>query len=170
MPAPRLALFVPNLDDHPPQHAMVVLANHLHGRGIAIDVVAPMGGGPLRTALRRGIGQIDLAKRHTRTSVLALARILAERRPAGLLAPGGDAGLVAVAAAMLSHTGTRVVLIGRASDEDGGMRALLSRFLLPRAAARLEGSGDSYDLAERCLGALGLPPSFVAQGVDGVQQ
>ncbi len=170
MPAPRLALFVPNLDDHPPQRAMVVLANHLHGRGFAVDLVAPMGGGPLRTALQRGIGHIDLAKRHTRTSALALARILAERRPAGLLAPGCDSGLVAVAAAMLSRTGTRVVLIGRASDEGGGMRALLSRFLLPRAAARLDGSDDPQALAERCLEAFRLPRSFVAQGVDGVQQ
>lgn len=149
---------------------MVALANAMHGRGFAVDAVAPMGGGPLRTALRRGIGQIDLAKRHTRTSVLSLARILAERRPAGLLAPGGDAGLVALAAAMLSRSGTRVVLVGRASDEAGGMRALLSRFLLPRAAAVLEDSGDPHALAERCLSALGLPSSLVAQGVDGVQQ
>lgn len=160
MPAPRLALFVPNLNDQPPRRVLVALANHLHGRGFAVDVVAPMGGGPLRTALSGGIGQIDLAKRHTRTSVLALARILAERRPAGLLAPGDDAGLVAVAAAMLSRSGTPVVLVGSDSNgEAGRMRALLGRLLRPRAAAVLRDAGDPQALAERCLGALGLPPA-----------
>lgn len=140
---------------------MVALANGLHRRGFAVDVVTPMGGGPLRTALDRGIGQIDLAKRHTRTSPLALARILAERLPAGLLAPGGDAALAAIGAALLARTGTPVAVLDGGRENAGRVEGLLRRFLLPRAALVIDPANATDAALERCLAAFGLPPSLV---------
>ena len=161
MPAPRLAVFVPNLEDGAPQRAMVALANVLRLRGLSVDVVAPMGGGPLRAALDPGIGQIDLAKRHTATSALALARILAERRPAALVAAGTMANVAALTAAVLSRQGTPVV-IAEDGAAAGGLVEALQRRLYPRAAAIVDGLDDQR-LEDAVL-------SLVAQGVDGVQQ
>ena len=157
MPTPRIAIFVPNLEEIAPQRSMVALANGLHLRGLSVDVVAPMGGGPLRAALAPGIGQIDLAKRHTRRSVLALARILAERRPAGLLSPGGDAGLVALGAAILARRGTPVAVVGDVDEgKDGWGRRALSRLLRPRAAVMIDGRDGAESASVQCLAAFGL--------------
>jgi len=155
MPAPRLAVFVPNLQDGPSQRTMVALANRLRCHGFSVDVVAPMGGGPLRAALDPGIGQIDLAKRHTRTSVLALARILAERRPTGLVSVRGDAGLVAIGAAMLARCQTPVVMVGNVHG-DGWGRNALSRLFRPRAATIVDEREDLDAVAGQCLAAFGL--------------
>ena len=156
MPSPRLAVFVSNLEDGASQRAMVALANGLRRRGFSVDVVAPMGGGPLRAALNPDVGQIDLAKRHTRTSVLALARILAERRPAGLLSMGGDAGLVALGAASLARCGTPVAVMGDVDEGNGWGRRTLARLLRPRAAVMANGRGDVESVAVQCLAAFGL--------------
>lgn len=161
MPPPRLAVFVSNLEDGSVQRVMVALANALRRRGYAVDVVAPMGGGALRAELDPNIGQIDLAKRHTATSALALARILAERRPAALVAAGTTANVAALAAAVLSRQGTPVV-IAEDGAAAGGLVEALQRRLYPRAAAIIEGLDDRR-LEDAVL-------SLVAQGVDGVQQ
>lgn len=160
MPAPRLAVFVPDLKDGPAQRAMVALANGAVRRGFAVDVVAPMGGGPLRARLDKGVGQIDLAKRHTATSVLALARILAERRPAALVSAGAVANVVALAAALLARQGTPVV-VAEHGEVTAGLVAALRRTLYPRAAAVIDSLDD-----ERLADAV----SLVAQSIDGVQQ
>ncbi|MBP2314537.1 glycosyltransferase [Azospirillum soli] len=161
MPSPRFAVFVPNLEEGPAQRALVALANGLRRRGFAVDVVAPMGGGALRAGLDPAIGQIDLAKRHTATSALALARILAERQPAALVAAGATANVVALAAAILARQGTPVV-IAENGEAAGGLVDALRRRLYPRAAAIIDGFDD---------GRLGdAVASLVAQGVDGVQQ
>lgn len=167
MPPPRITIFVPNLEDHPPQRAMVLLANGLHRRGYAVDVAAPMGGGPLRAALDPRIGQIDLARRHAATSVLSLARILAERRPAALLAPDGDAGVAAMAATVLARKGTALAVLGRRPESPGAMRTLLHRLLPTCALLDLRDGDDSDIVAERCLAAVGLPGSLVPRGADG---
>ncbi len=161
-PAPaesRIAVFVSGLDDIPSGRAAVALANALHRRGHGLDIVAPMGGGPLRTALLPGIGQIDLAKRHTATSVLALARIVAERRPAGLIGSGADAGLVALAAARLSRCGTPVAVLEDApSPSEQRLRRFLLSRLQPCAAVPLSSVNVDPEEATRIvLTVFGLP-------------
>jgi len=111
----RVAVFVPDLIDRPDRRAAVALAHALRALGHSVDLVAPMGGGPLRATLDPAIGQIDLAKRHAATSPLALARCLAERRPAVLAAPR-SVFRVARLAVRLARAGTRAVVLG-----DGGL-------------------------------------------------
>ncbi|CAO3374713.1 hypothetical protein [Azospirillum argentinense] len=158
LPPPRLAVFVSGLDDTPAGHAAVGLAHALQRRGYGLDVVAPMGGGPLRAALHPGIGQIDLAKRHTGTAVLALARIVAERRPAGLVGVGTDAGLVALAAARLARQGTPAAVLEDTAPPGDGVRRALRGWLHPRAAAVADGAATDPEAAARLfLAAFGLP-------------
>ena len=159
-PAPpkfHLAVFASGLDDTPSGRAAVALANALHRQGHGLDVVAPMGGGRLRAALHPGIGQIDLGKRHTGTSVLALARIVAERRPAGLIGAGSDAGLVALAAAWLARRGTPVAMLEDAPPPNGGLRRALQGWLHPRASAVVRGATDPDEAVRIFLTACGLP-------------
>ncbi len=162
MPPPRLAVFASGLDDSPAGRAVVGIAHALQRRGCGLDVIAPMGGGPLRAALHPGIGQIDLAKRHTGTSVLALARIVAERRPAGLIGVGTDAGTVALAAAWLARQGTPAAVLETVPEDAAhpgdGLRRTLRGWLHPRAAAVVNGATTDPDAAARLfLTAFGLP-------------
>ncbi|AWJ82803.1 hypothetical protein TSH58p_04270 [Azospirillum sp. TSH58] len=160
MPPPRLALFVSGLDDTPAGRAAVALAEALRRRGCGLDVVAPMGGGTLRAALHTGIGQIDLAKRHTAGSVLALARIVAERRPVGLVGVGSDAGLVALGAVRLARQGTPAAVLEEPPTSDGVLRRALRGWLHPRAAAVLHGGADPEAAARSLLAAFGLPEAI----------
>ncbi|AIB11668.1 hypothetical protein ABAZ39_06515 [Azospirillum argentinense] len=155
---PRLAVFVSGLDDTPAGRAAVALADALRLWGYGIDVMAPMGGGPLRAALHPGIGQIDLAKRHTGTSVLALARIVAERRPAGLIGVGGDAGLVALGAVRLARQGTPAAVLEDQPPSDDGVRRVLRAWLHPHACIVVSGATTPPEEAARLvLTAFGLP-------------
>jgi len=125
---PRLAVFVPDLSDAPDRRTAVALAHTLLVQGHPVDLVAPMGGGPLRAALDPGIGQIDLAKRHAATSPLALARCLAERRPAVLAAPERVFWVARLAVA-LARTGTAAVrLDGGLEDGLAAIRAAAPRW------------------------------------------
>lgn len=135
----------------------MALADALRRRGYGLDVVAPMGGGTLRAALHPGIGQIDLAKRHTVTSVLALARIVAERRPAGLVGVGSDAGLVALAAARLARQTTLAAVLEDMPPFDGGLRSALRKWLHPQATAVLNGALEPEETARLILTAFAIP-------------
>ncbi|AWU93695.1 hypothetical protein [Azospirillum ramasamyi] len=128
-PAPlAVALFLPDLGDRPGRRVAVDLAHRLLRAGAAVDVVAPMGGGPLRAALDPAIGQIDLAKRHAATSVLALARVVAERQH-GLLAAPREAGWIARAALWLARSDAPMVaLAGDAAADFAAIRAAAPRW------------------------------------------
>ncbi|MBP2303453.1 hypothetical protein [Azospirillum picis] len=127
-PSVRIALFLPDLDDRPGRRAAVDLAGRLLEAGLAVDAVAPMGGGALRAALDPAIGQIDLAKRHAATSVLALARVVAERRPAVLAVPR-EAAWIAKLAGRLARTGVAVVtLADDVSSDLSAIRAAAPRW------------------------------------------
>lgn len=125
MPPPRVALFVPDLAEAPGRADAVALANRLPGEGFAVDLIAPRGGGPLRAGLDPTVGQIDLAHRHAATAALALARIVAERRPAilAVLSPVVRVGRLAL---LLARSGAALVVV---TDAEQGLAAI-------RAAAR----------------------------------
>lgn len=128
---PRLMIFAPHLRDEPPLRRLVALANALVGAGVAVDLVSPMGGGPLRATLDPRVGQIDLAKRHVATSMLALARVLSERRPVGLVAAAAT-GWVATGAAVLARTGVMVLLPGRTVADEADALLAACRTLVRR--------------------------------------
>ncbi|MBY6263345.1 hypothetical protein EI613_15685 [Azospirillum sp. 412522] len=123
-----IVLFLPDLADRPDRRSVVETAHQLLSAGTAVDVATPMGGGSLRTALDPGIGQIDLDKRHAATSALALARMVAERRPA-LLALPREVAWVGRLALMLARSDARlVVLVGDAAADLSAIRAAAPRW------------------------------------------
>ncbi|MBP2226922.1 hypothetical protein J2847_000189 [Azospirillum agricola] len=126
---PRVAVFVPDLSDAPDRRAAVAIAHALHRDGHPVDLVAPMGGGALRATLDPAIGQIDLAKRHAATSPLALARCLAERRPAVLAVPASVAWIARLAV-RLARSRTPVVTVG-GTDVEAALAAI--RAATPRS-------------------------------------
>ncbi|GLR78644.1 hypothetical protein HUE56_17630 [Azospirillum oryzae] len=128
-PAPlAITLFLPDLEDRPDRRSTVDLAHGLLRAGVAVDVVVPMGGGPLRAALNPAVGQIDLAKRHAATSALALARVIAERQPS-LLALPRDVSWVGRLALWLGRSDARlVVLEGDAETDFAAIRAAAPRW------------------------------------------
>ena len=128
-PAPLVVtLFLPDLADRPDRRSAIALAHGLLRAGAAVAVVAPMGGGPLRAALAPAIGQIDLAKRHAATSALALARMLAERRPS-LLATPREVAWVGRLSLWLARSSARlVVLEGDAEADLSAIRAAAPRW------------------------------------------
>ncbi|PWC77531.1 hypothetical protein [Azospirillum sp. TSH64] len=127
-PAPlAIILFVPDLADRPDRRSAIGLAHELLRMGAAVDVVAPMGGGPLRAELDPAVGQIDLAKRHASTSPLALARMVAERQPA-LLAVPREVGWVGRLALWLARsTVPLVILKGEVEADLAAIRAATPR-------------------------------------------
>lgn len=128
-PAPlAVILFQPDLADRPDRRSAIDLAHRLLRTGAAVDVVAPMGGGPLRAALDPAAGQIDLAKRHAATSPLALARVVAERQPA-LLAVPREVVWVGRLALWLARSKARlVVLNGEVEADLAAIRAATPRW------------------------------------------
>lgn len=129
IPAPNaVALFLPDLKDRLDRRSAVDLAHGLLRAGVAVDVVAPMGGGPLRAALDPAVGQIDLAKRHAATSPLALARVLAERQPSLLAIPREVAWVGRLALRLARGGAPLVVLEGDAEADFAAIRAAAPRW------------------------------------------
>ena len=129
IPAPlAVALFLSDLEDRPDRRSAVDLAHGLLRAGVAVDVVAPMGGGPLRAALNPAVGQIDLAKRHAATSALALARVMAERQPALLATPREVAWVGRLALRLARSEARLVALEGDAEADFAAIRAAAPRW------------------------------------------
>lgn len=123
-----VVLFLPDLADRPDRRSAIDLAHGLLRAGVAVDVAAPMGGGPLRAALDPDIGQIDLAKRHAATSALALARMVAERRPALLAIPREVAWVGRLALTLARSNARLVVLEGDAAADLAAIRVAAPRW------------------------------------------
>lgn len=131
LPLPRIALFTADLTDRPDRRALVALAHALADLGHPVDLVAPMGGGSLRAGLDPAIGQIDLCNRWAATSAFALARCVAERRPAVLAVPVSVAW-VARLAVRLARSPARTLPIAADAALDDSLSAI-------RDAARQSG-------------------------------
>ncbi|MFD1624420.1 hypothetical protein [Azospirillum griseum] len=131
LPLPRIALFTADLTDRPDRRALVALAHALADLGHPVDLVAPMGGGSLRAGLDPAIGQIDLCNRWAATSAFALARCVAERRPAVLAVPVSVAW-VARLAVRLARSPARILTIAADAALDDSLSAI-------RDAARQSG-------------------------------
>lgn len=127
-PAPlAVILFQPDLADRPDRRSAIDLAHELLRTGAAVDVVAPMGGGPLRAAMDPAVGQIDLAKRHAATSPLALARMVAERQPAALAVPREVVWVGRLALWLARSDARLVVLTGHVDTDLAAIRVVAPR-------------------------------------------
>jgi len=107
---PRIALFLPTLDDGGAERVMLQLGASFRDRGYPVDLVVGIPGGPLDSQVPPGVRVVDLRAKRSVASLPPLVRYLRRERPAALLATLEHSNILAVWANALSLTRTRVVL------------------------------------------------------------
>ncbi len=121
---------------------MVNLANDLHARGYAVDLILVKAQGPYRAEIAPGVGVVDLGASRVTSSLPAFARHLARTRPAVVISALSHANLIAILARMLARVPARLIISERSvlfapgmpghSWKDGVVR-LLMKLLYPFA-------------------------------------
>lgn len=121
---------------------MVNLANDLHARGYAVDLVLVEAQGPYRAEIAPGVGIVDLSAGGVTSSLPAFARHLSKTRPAVIISALSHANLIAILARMLARVPARLIISERSvlfapgmpahSWKDGVVR-LLMKLLYPFA-------------------------------------
>ena len=99
----HLAIFGPSLAGGGAERAMINLAAGFLRRGLQVDLVLARAEGPYLSQVDPGVHLVDLGASRVATSLPALARYLRRRRPQGLIAMMGYAGLIAAGARRLSR-------------------------------------------------------------------
>jgi glycosyltransferase involved in cell wall biosynthesis len=162
----RIALFLPTLDDGGAEHVMLQLGGCFVARGLAVDLVVGIPGGPLEAKVPAGLRSVDLAAPRTTRALPGLVRYLARERPAALLSTLEHANILAVWARALARSPTRLVLreasvlLPRAELRGLGPRVLR---LLMRRFYRSAGAviAVSKGVASSLIDGLGLPPALI---------
>ncbi len=108
--APRLALFLPTMDDGGAERVMLQLGAAFASRGYEVDLVVAVPGGPLESQIPPSLHRVDLGARRSLQGLPPLARYLRRERPRALLSTLEHSNLLAVWARFLSVSGVRVVL------------------------------------------------------------
>ncbi len=163
----HLAIFVPEMVVGGAQRAMLKLAGGLTGCGYAVDLVLARTDGPFMAEVPATVRVVDLRASRTITSLPALVRYLRRERPAALLSVL-HANFIAIIAARLAGTGTRLVVSERnmlsvstqyyASDLRMRLMPHLARHLYPWASAVV---AVSQGVAEDLVAVIGVPPEQV---------
>lgn len=138
----RLALFLPTLDDGGAERVMLQLAAAFSGRGLAVDLVVAIPGGPLDAQIPSGPRVVNLNAGRTISALPALVRYFRRERPVALLSTLEHSNVLAVGARTLARTGTRIVLREANVLLPGaelGRRARLLRRLMGRAYRNADG-------------------------------
>jgi glycosyltransferase involved in cell wall biosynthesis len=107
---PRLALFLPTLDDGGAERVILQLGDSFAARGHAVDLVVGIPGGPLDSEIPPTVRVVELGAPRTLRALPALVRYLRRERPPTLLSTLEHSNLLAVWARRLSGVPTRVVL------------------------------------------------------------
>jgi glycosyltransferase involved in cell wall biosynthesis len=108
--APLIALFLPSLHSGGAERVMITLANELRCRGYRVDLVAAEAVGHFTSHLRKDVGLVDFGVRRVALALFPLVRYLRTRKPVVLVSAMTHANLVAVAAAGLSRSRTKVAI------------------------------------------------------------
>jgi glycosyltransferase involved in cell wall biosynthesis len=162
MSAPRLALFLPTMDDGGAERVMLHLGACFAARGHEVDFVVGIPGGPLDSQIPSSVRLIDLGARRSVNALPALARYLARERPGALLSTLEHSNILSVWARGLSRSGVRIVLreasVVAPRAELRGLRARTLRALMRtfyRAASTVV--AVSQGVAASLTEELGLP-------------
>jgi glycosyltransferase involved in cell wall biosynthesis len=164
--ARRLALFLPTLDDGGAERVMLQLGAAFGARGLTVDLVLAVPGGPLDSQVPPGLRVVDLQARRSVGALPALARYLRRERPAALLSTLEHANILSVWANALARAKVRVVLreanVLLPRDQMKGVRPHLLRALMRRfyrSASAIV--AVSRGVAESLSDGLGLPPQRI---------
>jgi glycosyltransferase involved in cell wall biosynthesis len=109
-PSAPVALFLPTLDDGGAEHVMLQLGASFAARGLAVDLVIGVPGGPLEPRIPAAVRVVDLGAPRTTRALPGLVRYLVRERPSALLSTLEHANVLAVWARALARAKTRLVL------------------------------------------------------------
>ena len=162
----RLALFLPGLHGGGAERVMLNLASELSARGFAVDLVLAAAVGPYLETVPADIRVVDLGCRRTVTALLPLIGYLRRERPEALYAAIDHANVVALLAAAIARTATRVIVSvhsplstgSGATQTRGNIVMHLARWLYRRAARVV---AVSEGIKRDVVATLGLAPSQV---------
>ena len=166
-PPNRLALFLPGLHGGGAERVMLNLASELSARGFAVDLVLAAAVGPYLDTVSPGVNIVDLGCRRTITALLPLTRYLRRTRPDALYAAIDHANVVALLAAAIARTATRVIVSvhsplstsSGATQRRGDIVVHLARWLYRRAARVV---AVSEGIKRDVVTTLGIAPGQVA--------
>jgi len=140
-----LTLLLPNLANGGAERVALTLAEEFLSRGHEVDVVTVLGKGELIDRLPAGARLFELQSPRIRSALLPLVRYLRERRPTSLMASMWPLTIIAILAARLGQTKSRVIVSDHSilSKQYGGswfamaMLRLTTRLVYPLAEARV---------------------------------
>lgn len=137
-----LALYLPDLSGGGAERMMVNLARGIAERGVGVEIVLANRVGPFLRDVPPSVPVIDLESKGVMASLPGLVRYLRSQRPQALLATLDHANAVAVGAARLAGTRTRVFVrqanVIEASS-GGGIRRSAIRLAVRLAYPRADG-------------------------------
>ena len=138
----RVALYLPSLSGGGAERVMVLLANGLTERGLAVDLVLARAEGPYLKEVSPTVRVIDLGATRVTYSLTPLIRYLRKEKPAALLSALNHANVVACLAHRLAGVPTRLIVTehstlshARPGNHRGRVVPWLMRRLYPRANA-----------------------------------
>jgi glycosyltransferase involved in cell wall biosynthesis len=125
---------LPTLDDGGAERVMLQLGASFLARGLPVDLVVAIPGGPLDSQVPPGLRVVDLKAKRSVGALPSLVGYLRRERPVAMLATLEHANILAVWANALSRTRTRVVLreanVLLPRDQMKGVRPHLLRALM----------------------------------------
>jgi glycosyltransferase involved in cell wall biosynthesis len=134
-------MFVHVFDDRAISRVVCVLGSEIAARGVEVVVVCASSTESGRARLPRALTLVDLGvdpRRKTSGAIPALIRWLRRARPSVLFAHGEGPARAAVMSRLIARVATAVVIVehthGRTFRGAGRARAMVTRFLYPRAA------------------------------------
>ena len=166
-PRSRLAFFLPGLHGGGAERVMLNLASELSCRGYAVDLVLAAAVGPYVDSVPAGVRVVDLGCRRTVTALLPLVAYLRRARPDALYAAIDHANVVALLAAAIARTATRVIVSVHSplstssgvTQRRGNIVVKLARWLYRRAARVV---AVSEGIKRDVVTTLGIAPGQVA--------
>jgi len=131
----KLSIFIPSLMGGGAERIIVILANEISKRGIAVDLVLSKSIGPYLSDVHPSIRIVNLNSKRLLFSIVPLVKYMREEKPKVMLTALNTANVIAIIARIISRVKFRLIVSERAVTsvaikDNPLMRAKLMPFLM----------------------------------------
>ena len=131
----KLSIFIPSLMGGGAERIIVILANEISKRGIAVDLVLSKSIGPYLSDVHPSIRIVNLNSKRLLFSIVPLDKYMREEKPKVMLTALNTANVIAIIARIISRVKFRLIVSERAVTsvaikDNPLMRAKLMPFLM----------------------------------------